>query len=87
MPLENQQAQEWRLPNEPPPQRVAPGLWDMKIMMVCAVHQDRIVAWEYLEKGEHMNSQRYIKFLNTTLRRYIEEQEIHEPIILQDNAR
>ena len=64
-------------------------------MLVCAIHQNRIVAYEFLEQGETMTSARYIQFLNGTLRRYIEENftnqpsyhESYQPVILEDNAR
>ena len=64
-------------------------------MMVCAIHHNRIVAYEFLEQGETMRSARYIQLLNGTLRKYIEENftnqptydHIYQPVILQDNAR
>jgi hypothetical protein len=70
------------------PTRVTSGLWDFKIFLTMAVHQNQIVAWDVLDEGVTISHREYISFLNESLRPYIEENFTeNRPIILQDNAR
>ena len=69
------------------PSQVVAGIWDKKLLLVIAVFQNRILSYEFLEPGETMNTERYIRFLNETLKPAIHREGIHRPIILQDNAR
>lgn len=87
-PFDGDQAHESRMQGEMPPTRVASHRgWSR--MLILAVHQDQIIAHEFLEEHETMTAERYIQFLNTTIREYIEYNfspgEI--PIIEHDNAR
>lgn len=91
MPLETQQAQEWRRPGEAAPTRQQEQMNDWRRMVILAVRQDQIIAADWLENGESCDSDRYIRFLNETLRPYIENPDNFSPgeipVILQDNAR
>ena len=69
------------------PSQVIAGIWDPKLLLVIAVYQNQIIAYEFLRQGETMDADRYIRFLNETLRGAIEREGIRQPIILQDNAR
>jgi len=64
---------------------VGTGIWEWKVLLTIAVHQDKIVAYSFLCKGETMDTEKYIKFLNESLKPYIENN-VETPIILQDNA-
>lgn len=55
--------------------------------MICAVHQNQIVAWDFTEIRERINATRYVEFLENRLGLYIRYNEVRNPIILQDNAR
>lgn len=68
------------------PTRVATGYPDFSIQLICAVHQNQIVAWDYTEIHERINQTRYIEFLDNRLRLYITYNEVRNPILLQDNA-
>jgi hypothetical protein len=73
------------------PTRVAAGLWDWKISMVMAVHQDKIIAWQFFERtrtdSAAVTKERWVTFLNTTLRQALEDRNVRQPILLFDNAK
>ena len=88
-PLDATQACEWRLANKPPPTRYHSELRDWARMLIVAVRQDKIIAWEFLDEGETLTAQRYVKFLNESIRPYIEENyRYNEYVVIEhDNAR
>src|SRR5882724_2088154 len=55
-PPDPNKAHEWRLSDEPPPTQATLSLSDRadKVLLVIAVFQDQIVAWDYLEPGQQM---------------------------------
>ena len=54
-------------------------------MLIIAVHQDKIFANDFLEKGETVDLDRYIQLLIVSLKPYLQRNSV-KPIILQDKA-
>lgn len=83
-------ASEWRRAGEGPPARYHTELSDWSRMLILAVRQGQIIAWDFLDSDETMDRWRYIQFLNESIRPWAEEHlspSGHHPIIEHDNAR
>jgi [histone H3]-lysine36 N-dimethyltransferase SETMAR len=87
-PLDRDQCAEWLRPGERVPTRVAQFREPWSRHLVMAIHQNQIIGYEWLAPGETWNQNTIIRFLNGTLREYVERHMIGvTPIILMDGAR
>jgi len=56
-------------------------------MIIAAVHQNRIIAYQILPKNKTVNHGVYLEFLEQYLLPEVKRQRIRSPLILHDNAR
>src|SRR5882724_8363894 len=86
-PPDPNQATEYRRSGERPPTRVAQFREPWSRHLIMAVRQDQIIGFDWLNEGEKWTQNTIIRFLNGTLRSYVEESMPGEaPIILMDGA-
>ena len=69
------------------PSRVRPQITDAKVMAVVAFWKRKVLCYEILDQGETMTGQRFLSFLEDTLRPAIRRKRIVRPTLLMDNAR
>jgi hypothetical protein len=60
---------------------------DLKVMMILAVHNHRVIAYDILGEGETVDGNRFKRFLIETLRPKLIQARVDNPLILMDNAR
>jgi transposase len=60
---------------------------DWKVMMILAVHNHRVIAYDILDEGETVDGDRFKRFLIGTLRPKLTQARVDNPVILMDNAR
>jgi histone-lysine N-methyltransferase SETMAR len=87
MPQDPRQAREWRQRGEKRHERVVSGLWDWKLLITIAVHEDQIVGVDFLPSGQNMNAAEFRRFLEDVVKPYVRRKRIRRPIILIDNVR
>ena len=86
-PPDPNQAQKYRRSGERPPTRVAQFREPWSRHLIMSVRQDQIIGFEWLGERERWNQETFIRFLNDTIRPYVEQTMPGEiPIILMDNA-
>jgi len=86
-PPDPNQSEEYRRSGERPPTRVAQFREPWSRHLIMAVRQDQIIGFDWLNEGEKWTQNTIIRFLNGTLRSYVEESMPGEtPIILMDGA-
>ena len=87
-PPDPNQCAEWRRSGEAGPTRVAQFREPWSRHLIMAINQDQIISYEWLNPGERWNQDTIIRFLNGSLREYVERNMTGvTPIILMDGAR
>ena len=69
------------------PVQVSSSVGDWKLMLIAAVHQNRIIAYQVLPKNTYVNHNIYHDFLEQHLLPEVKRQRIRSPLIIHDNAR
>jgi len=60
---------------------------DWKLMMIAAVHQNEIIAYQILPKNTNVGHTIFLHFLTNILLPAVKQRRIRSPLILMDNAR
>jgi transposase len=60
---------------------------DWKVMMILAVYNHRVIAYDILGEGETVDGNRFKRFLIETLRPKLIQVRVDNPVILMDNAK
>ena len=71
----------------PRPTQVRSTIGDWKVMLIAAVHQNRIIAHQRLPRNRNVNFEVYKEFLEQHLLPEVRRQRIRTPLIIHDNAR
>ena len=69
------------------PTRPRPAREEFKVMMILALHRNRVLCYSILPRGITVDHSAYLDFFQNVLLSAIQQQRISHPLILHDNAR
>lgn len=69
------------------PTQVKGTIGDWKVMLIMALHQNQIIAYQILPRNRNVNHDVYLEFLEQYLLPAVKRKRIRRPYIIHDNAR
>ena len=69
------------------PTRSRPARGEFKVMMILALHGNRVLCYQVLPRGITVKHNVYLEFLQSVLLPAIQQERISRPLVLHDNAR